>query len=62
LRSLRVEGFGRLADQSFAFGPGLNVLVGGNEAGKSTLTAALVASLYGFRRGEKERWRRMRAR
>ena len=57
LRSLRVEGFGRLADRSFAFGPGLNVVVGRNEAGKSTLAAALVASLYGFRRGEKERWR-----
>lgn len=57
LRSLRVDGFGRLADRSFEFGPGLNVVVGRNEAGKSTLAAALVASLYGLRRGEKERWR-----
>ncbi len=57
LRSLRIEGFGRLADRSFEFGPGLNVVVGRNEAGKSTLAAALVASLYGLRRGEKDRWR-----
>ncbi len=57
LVSLRVDGFGRLADRFFEFGPGLNVVVGRNEAGKSTLAAALVASLYGFRRGEKERWR-----
>ncbi|MEA2718157.1 MAG: hypothetical protein QOJ39_21 [Candidatus Eremiobacteraeota bacterium] len=57
LRSLRVDGFGRLADRNFTFGPGLNVVVGGNEAGKSTLAAAIVASLYGFSRGEKERWR-----
>jgi DNA repair exonuclease SbcCD ATPase subunit len=57
LRSLRVDGFGRLADREFAFGPGLNVVVGRNEAGKSTLAAALVASLYGLRRGEKDRWR-----
>ncbi|HWT04487.1 MAG TPA: AAA family ATPase, partial [Xanthomonadales bacterium] len=57
LRSLHVDGFGRLADRDFAFGPGLNVVVGRNEAGKSTLAAALVASLYGFKRGEKDRWR-----
>ncbi|HEX3468980.1 MAG TPA: AAA family ATPase [Candidatus Elarobacter sp.] len=55
--SLRVDGFGRIADRTFGFGPGLNVVVGPNEAGKSTLAAALVASLYGLQRGEKERWR-----
>jgi AAA domain-containing protein len=57
LRSLRIDGFGRLADRAFEFGPGLNVVVGRNEAGKSTLAAALVASLYGLKRGEKDRWR-----
>lgn len=57
LRSLRTDGFGRLAGTTFTFGPGLNVVVGPNEAGKSTLAAAIVASLYGLRRGEKERWR-----
>jgi DNA repair exonuclease SbcCD ATPase subunit len=46
-----------LADRRFEFGPGLNVVVGPNEAGKSTLAAAIVASLYGCRRGDKDRWR-----
>jgi DNA repair exonuclease SbcCD ATPase subunit len=55
--SLRVDGFGRLGDRTFTFGPGLNVVVGPNEAGKTTLAAALVASLYGLQRGEKDRWR-----
>src|ERR1700684_2573507 len=55
--ALRVDGFGRLAGRTFNFGPGLNVVVGPNEAGKSTLAAALVASLYGLQRGEKDRWR-----
>ncbi|HEY0614588.1 MAG TPA: AAA family ATPase, partial [Candidatus Elarobacter sp.] len=57
LKTLRIDGFGRLADRTFAFGPGLNVVVGPNEAGKSTLAAAIVASLYGLQRGEKDRWR-----
>ncbi len=57
LRSLRIDGFGRLAERRFDFAPGLNVVVGPNEAGKSTLAAAIVASLYGCRRGDKDRWR-----
>ena len=57
LRSLRIDGFGRLADRTFEFGPGLNVVAGPNEAGKSTLAAAIVAALYGLQRGEKDRWR-----
>jgi DNA repair exonuclease SbcCD ATPase subunit len=57
LRRLHVDGFGRLAERDFAFGPGLNVVVGPNEAGKSTLAAAIIASLYGLPRTQKERWR-----
>jgi DNA repair protein SbcC/Rad50 len=57
IRSLRIDGFGRLAERTFAFGPALNVVVGPNEAGKSTLAAAITASLYGLQRGEKDRWR-----
>ena len=57
LLALRVDGFGRLTDRRFDFAPGLNVVVGPNEAGKSTLAAAIVASLYGCRRGDKDRWR-----
>ncbi len=57
LRALRVDGFGRLTEREFAFGPALNVIVGPNEAGKSTLGASIVASLYGLQRGEKDRYR-----
>jgi len=45
---LRIEGFGRLANLSLRFAPGLNLVYGPNEAGKSTLLEALLATLYGF--------------
>jgi uncharacterized protein YhaN len=54
---LRVDGFGKLADRTIAFDPHFNVVYGPNEAGKSTMTAALLATLYGFGRGDKELWR-----
>ncbi|BDE04788.1 hypothetical protein WPS_00640 [Vulcanimicrobium alpinum] len=57
LLALRIDGFGRLAGHEVTFAPGLNVVSGPNEAGKSTLAAAIIASLYGLQRGEKERWR-----
>lgn len=49
LRRISVEGFGVYATPtSFAFAEGVNVLVAPNEAGKSTLIAALAATLYGL--------------
>jgi len=56
LRRLTVAGFGRLSGRTFAFTDGLNVIYGPNEAGKSTVAAAIVASLYGSGR-RKEAWR-----
>jgi hypothetical protein len=56
LRRLTVAGFGRLTGRTFAFTDGLNVIYGPNEAGKSTVAAAIVASLYGSGR-RKEAWR-----
>jgi uncharacterized protein YhaN len=56
LLSLRVEGFGKLAGVQVDFDPRFNVVFGPNEAGKSTLTAAIIATLYGFARGDRERW------
>lgn len=41
----RVRSFGGLADCTVAFSPGLNVLLGPNEAGKSTLFQALLHCL-----------------
>ena len=51
IERLRVHGFGRLAEREFEFGPGLTVVHGPNEAGKSTLHAALTASLVGLAPG-----------
>ncbi len=40
--------FGRLTDRKIQFSPGLNVISGPNEAGKSTLLEAIIALLFGF--------------
>ncbi|MHB0876295.1 MAG: ATP-binding protein [Anaerolineae bacterium] len=48
LSRLHVVGFGKIVDASFDFGPALNLLVGENESGKSTVQQALLAALYGF--------------
>jgi len=45
---LHLDGFGKLVDCTFSFGPGLNLIFGPNEAGKSTLQHALLTLLYGF--------------
>jgi DNA repair exonuclease SbcCD ATPase subunit len=55
IRRLTIAGFGRLSGRTFAFADGLNVVYGPNEAGKSTVAAAIVASLYGNGR-RKEAW------
>ena len=53
VRFVTVHGdtFGLLRGSSLALGPGLNVVHGGNEAGKSTWLDALVVGLVGMRRG-----------
>ena len=56
LRALHVMGFGRLVDRQFTFAPGLNIVYGPNESGKSTLANAIIATLYGLER-KKELWR-----
>jgi len=57
VESLRVDGFGHFDDHPpFAFGPGLVVVHGPNEAGKSTLRQALRWALFGSQRGDRGRW------
>ncbi len=46
LRRLRVHPFGRFEDREIAFAPGLTVILGPNEAGKSTLLEAVKAALF----------------
>ena len=48
LRTLRLEGFGRFRGKEITLEPGMNLLEGNNEAGKSTILAFLTGMLYGF--------------
>ncbi|MBW3612283.1 MAG: AAA family ATPase [Chloroflexi bacterium] len=48
IERLEIDGFGRFHDASWAFGEGMTVLLGANEAGKTTLLNALRALLFGF--------------
>ncbi|HEY3247657.1 MAG TPA: AAA family ATPase [bacterium] len=47
LRRLRLRRFLGFADRTFDFAPGINVVVGPNESGKSSLRTAIRAALYG---------------
>lgn len=55
--SLRVQGFGRFSQLHRELGPGMHLLYGPNEAGKSTLLAFLRSMLFGFEKnGHPERY------
>lgn len=49
ITSLTLRDIGCFAERSLAFAPGLNLVTGPNESGKSTVAAALYALLYGYR-------------
>jgi DNA repair exonuclease SbcCD ATPase subunit len=49
LRTLELKQFGKFAEAAFEFRRGLNLVVGPNEAGKSTLMEAVPAVLFGLR-------------
>src|ERR1700731_1842824 len=65
LTRIEVEGFGALQGMDLRFGPTMNLVVGPNEAGKSTLQEAIVTGLYGLETGDRrsaivertDRWR-----
>ena len=48
LKKVELDGFGKLVNCNFEFGPGFNLIFGRNEAGKSTLQRSILAALYGF--------------
>lgn len=48
LNHIDLLGFRQLVNRSFDFKPGLNLVYGPNEAGKSTLMEAVAIMLYGF--------------
>ena len=56
LLSFHADGFGVLAQTGAeGLGPGINIFLGDNEAGKSTCLAFLRAMLTGYPSGRKER-------
>src|SRR3989440_12144254 len=65
LSHIRIDGFGALQGMELRFGPTMNLVVGPNEAGKSTLQEAIVTGLYGLQSGDRahsaleraDRWR-----
>ena len=66
LTRIEIEGFGTLREVDIRFGPAMNLVVGPNEAGKSTLQEAILAGLYGLQSADRtrpslversERWR-----
>ncbi|HZW82850.1 MAG TPA: AAA family ATPase, partial [Candidatus Deferrimicrobium sp.] len=50
LDRLQIQGFGKFTDREFEFSPGLNLVYGQNEAGKSTLQNFLRGMLFGFKK------------
>ncbi len=50
IRETHVHGYGRLADCRLAFGPGLQIILGPNERGKSTIRCFITDMLFGQRR------------
>ena len=50
----RIEGFGRLVQRTYALTPGLSLLLGKNETGKSTWVAFVKAVLFGLKPREAE--------
>src|ERR1700730_4990850 len=55
LTRIEIEGFGSLQGMDLRFGPTMNLVVGPNEAGKSTLQEAIVTGLYGLQSGDHSR-------
>ena len=47
---LHISGFGRFSEYELSFAPGVNILYGHNEAGKTTLHTFLRAMLFGLDR------------
>lgn len=51
IREAEIFSFGKLKEKKIQFEPGINVIYGANEAGKSTVHAFLLAMLFGMDKG-----------
>jgi uncharacterized protein YhaN len=55
LSRIWIDGFGTLTRTDLRFGPAMNLVIGPNEAGKSTLQEAIVTGLFGLQSGDHSR-------
>ncbi|HRE45858.1 MAG TPA: AAA family ATPase, partial [Terricaulis sp.] len=55
IRSIHIAGYGRFSDTDLAFAPGLQIIIGPNEKGKSTIRAFIADMLYGQKRNNDQR-------
>lgn len=51
IKKIKIKGFGKFKDKSLDFSPGVQVVYGPNEAGKSTLMELIKLMLYSRRKG-----------
>ena len=50
IKNIHISGFGQFNNRDFSFGPGINLITGHNESGKSTLNNFISHMLYGMNR------------
>lgn len=55
ITSVQLPSFGRFRGEQFTFRPGMNLVCGKNEAGKSTILSAIAGTIFGFRK-DKDRF------
>ncbi len=51
LLDLDMKKFGKFSDHRITFGPGINIIYGGNETGKTTVSSFIRAMFFGLSRG-----------
>ena len=52
IENLKINGFGKLENKEIEFSEGINVIIGKNEAGKSTLLKFITSMFYGTSRNK----------
>ena len=50
IRRLKIKNFGKIRDKDMELSPGINVLYGENESGKTTTHTFIRSMFYGVRR------------
>ena len=53
IKELNINGFGKLKDKNIKFNEGINVIVGENESGKSTLLKFITSIFYGISKNKR---------